>query len=177
MMDEEAAQEAARWHRKGLRLEDHDYSEEGYVYFVTLSAHHLTAPFSPPRLASAIVDALDYQRKLGRARVYAYCLMPDHLHIALSPVGGCSIPQVLQSFKSYTTKLAWQQGIPGRLWHRSYYDHVARRDEDLLAVCDYILANPVRKGLASEAADWPYSGMPDTLAVLPDIVLAGGLRP
>ncbi len=35
--------------------------------------------------------------------------------------------------------------------------------EELLKVCEYILDNPVKKGLAEEQGGWPYSGMPDLL--------------
>ncbi|MDA8216828.1 MAG: hypothetical protein M0Z94_04340 [Dehalococcoidales bacterium] len=66
----------------------------------------------------------------------------------------------MQSFKSYTTRIAWRHGYEGTLWQRGYYEHVARCLEDVLAVCEYILANPVRKGLVAEPGLWPYSGMP-----------------
>ncbi len=70
----------------------------------------------------------------------------------------------MQRFKSYTTRLAWQKGHPGALWQRSYYDHIARREEDVLAICEYILANPVRKGLVEDVGLWPFSGLIDPLA-------------
>lgn len=73
------------------------------------------------------------------------------------------MPELLQAFKSYTTRQAWKYGCQGALWQQSYYDHVARREEDVMAVCRYILDNPVRKGLVEDADAWPYSGMPDPM--------------
>ena len=50
--------------------------------------------------------------------------------------------------------LGWQ----GPFWQASYYDHVVRRDEDIEAVRDYVLENPVRAGLVENAEDYPCSG-------------------
>ncbi|MDO8689248.1 MAG: transposase [Dehalococcoidia bacterium] len=100
----------------------------------------------------------------GASIPIASCLMPDHLHLALSPIPGRGdIPHLLQGFKSYTTRLAWKHELQGVLWQRRYYDHVARREKDAAAICRYILENPVRKGLVTDAAAWPYSGVPHVM--------------
>jgi len=150
--------------RQRLRLPDFDYSDPNYVYFLTLCADGAQQPFANDALAQAVVEALLFRYRQGEFRLYVYCLMPDHLHLALSPCPGHgTVSRVIQGFKSYTTRLAWQHGIQGKLWQRSFYDHIARRSEDLLAICRYILANPVRKGLVETPEDWPYSGMLDPL--------------
>jgi REP element-mobilizing transposase RayT len=84
----------------------------------------------------------------------AACLMPDHLHWLIADAKEM-IPCVGR-LKSYSTTVAWQQGHNGRLWQRSFWDHVLRKDEDLSRVAQYIIANPVRKGLAQEARSYPY---------------------
>ncbi len=94
-------------HRKRLRLDAVDYADPTYVFFVTLCARHLSSPFSNSELACAVVDALLFQRRSGQLKLYAFVLMPDHLHAAVSPAAkGRSISEVLRSFKSYTTRLA-----------------------------------------------------------------------
>ena len=89
--------------------------------------------------------------------------MPDHLHLLLSPYTGIDITEAIQRFKTFTTNLSWKFGCEGKLWQRSYYDHVIRKREELLEVCEYILANPVRKELVGKPGDWRYSAMPDNL--------------
>lgn len=150
--------------RKRLRLEAFDYSDPDYVYFATLCARHLSSPFVDMGLASAIVDALLYHSRTGNWKLYAYVLMPDHLHVALSPCdNGRTISQLLHDFKSFTTRMGWRHGVRGALWQRGFYDHVARSERGLLAICEYIVANPVRKGLVKEVGEWPFAGMPDPL--------------
>ncbi len=150
--------------RKTLRLDAIDYSDADCVYFVTLCARYLSSPFADLQLASAIVDALLYRSRTGTWKLYAYVLMPDHLHAAISPVdNGRAISELLRDFKSYTTRIGWKHGLPGALWERGFYDHVVRRERSLIAICEYIIANPVRKGLAKVAGEWPFAGMPDPL--------------
>lgn len=43
------------------------------------------------------------------------------------------------------------------MWQRSGFDHVIRADEDLRVIIEYLLNNPVRKGMVEKAEDYPYS--------------------
>ena len=150
--------------RRRLRLKEFDYADPNYVYFLSLYARYGPPPFTNPALAEAIVEALMFRRKRGEMRLYVYCLMPDHLHLAMSPCAGKgTVSKIMQGFKSWTTRVSWQHGEKGALWERSFYDHIARSYEDLRAICEYILNNPVRKGLAITAEEWPYSGLVDPL--------------
>ena len=147
-----------------MRLEEASYSSPEMVYFATLCARDKGILFLDPELARAVVESLLWCRASDHFRIYAYCLMPDHLHIAVSPnESGICLSKSVGVFKSYTTRESWKFGFTGQLWQRSWYDHIARRDEDVIAICRYILENPLRKGLISESDEWPYSGMPDPL--------------
>jgi len=155
--------------RKAVRLRDFDYSNSDYVYFITVCAGHLSRPFLDNALAKEVLNSLLSLRSEGKIFIYCYCLMPDHLHIAVTPRVSrgrqCSedLSKILGDFKSYTTKLSWKHGIKGKLWQRSFYDHVGRKEEDLIGICNYILANPVRKGLVENPESWSYSGLLDPL--------------
>jgi len=58
-------------------------------------------------------------------------------------------------FKGKATNLSCDFGWQGKLWQPRYYDHIVRSDENLLAIAEYTLANPVRKGLAATPEDLP----------------------
>jgi len=150
--------------RQRLRIDGFDYSDPAFVYFATLCASRESQPFNDARLAQQVIDAINWSRAAGRWRVFCHCLMPEHLHLAISTGrSGMNLSRVIGAFKTWTTRLAWQSGVRGGLWQRSWYDHVARQEEDLLTICEYIINNPVRCGLVEEAAAWPYSGMLDPL--------------
>jgi len=80
--------------------------------------------------------------------------MPDHLHWLIEDAS--QMAKLVHSFKSYTTYAARTLGNGTRLWQRSYWDHVLRQDEDVRDVAEYIIHNPVRGGIVSEAAKYPY---------------------
>ena len=53
--------------------------------------------------------------------------------------------------------MACQFALPKGLWQDGYYERVLRKSEDVLAIIDYILDNPVRAGLVSRPLDYPFS--------------------
>jgi REP element-mobilizing transposase RayT len=72
---------------------------------------------------------------------------------------GASVLTFTDRYKGKTTNLSWRLGWHGKLWQPRFYDHVVRCEESLLAIGQYILDNPVRKGLTAAADDWPWSGI------------------
>ncbi len=84
----------------------------------------------------------------------ACCLMPDHLHWLLRDA--VSMSRVVGQLKGRASRRLHQAGYEGPVWQRSFWDHVLRRDEDLETVARYIVANPVRRGLVREVAEYPY---------------------
>jgi REP element-mobilizing transposase RayT len=83
--------------------------------------------------------------------------MPDHLHWLLADASRAG--DAVIRFKSLSTRVSWQRGVRGRLWQRSYWDHVIRRQEDLREVAEYIVQNPVRAGLVRQASEYPWQIM------------------
>jgi len=83
--------------------------------------------------------------------------------LVVSPSDGFSVSDFVKGVKTFAIKVARDNGLDGKLWQKSFYDHIIRKDESLVKVCEYVLANPVRKGLAARPEDWPFSGMPDPL--------------
>ena len=69
----------------------------------------------------------------------------------------------MKTLKIFTTKEAWKLGHEGPLWQENYYDHVLRSHESGMRIAQYILENPLRKGLVDTVEDYAYSGMPDQL--------------
>jgi len=152
--------------RKRLRLKNVDYANPARVYFITACAIKNTSPFSRAEIADQVVSSLLYLRQKYRFHLYVYCLMPDHLHLALSPTRESgSISEIVLRLKSFTTKFAHDHGIEGHIWQKSFYDHIVRSNEGLLDICRYILANPVRKGLTERVGQWPYAGPVDSLPI------------
>lgn len=148
------------------RLEPTAYYDPNRLYFITLCDHPTlaarlpppispTAPFLHPPLATAITQALHLRHHRGDWRLCCYCLMPDHLHLIASPRTK-PITTLVAGFESYTMRAAWDLGIGGKLWQRSFHDRVVR-DREINATIAYVLNNPIKAGLVATWGAWPWS--------------------
>jgi REP element-mobilizing transposase RayT len=144
--------------RKQIRLPSDEYSAPGNVCSITLTTAHRLPEFANVALAEECELALKRRIDAAGVTLLAYCLMPDHAHLLLSPSSGTSMLDFVRDYKGETTHLAWRYGVRGALWQRSFYDHFLRKDEDMYRVVAYILDNPLRAGLVQEPAMYRFSG-------------------
>jgi REP element-mobilizing transposase RayT len=89
-----------------------------------------------------------------RYRLFAWCVMPNHVHVVVRLFPGYSLAAVLHSWKSYTAKRAADViGITGSIWQREYYDHLLRSEGEFERAVRYVVENPVKAGLRN----WPWA--------------------
>ena len=145
--------------RKRLRLENRRiYSQDGRIFFLTICTRSKRRVFENLDLGRLCVDSL---QKIARRRgnpVYAYCLMPDHVHLVVGATERSNLTGFVQSWKSACTAIWRDLGGESSFWQRSFYDRAQRHHDDLRATCRYVLANPVRAGLVKEWREYPLSG-------------------
>jgi REP element-mobilizing transposase RayT len=119
--------------------------------------------FRDDRLARICVDAIHEATHKFEAMVWAYCVMPDHVHLLASMPEGVSLEAFVKHFKQLAGfRLKAQTGQ--HAWQISYHDRVLRREEAIPDVARYIWANPVRAGLVKDARDYPYAGPRDRIS-------------
>jgi REP element-mobilizing transposase RayT len=162
--------------RRSHRLPIGCYSVSEREFLFTLCARHRGQPFADATLAEVLVDALLWRRQHHGWTLYAYCLMPDHLHFVVrlpdgeaplvnAGVRGRAPEGVLDHVARYkrytTTQVWWKHGGCGPLWQRSSYDRVIRYNESPEDAIRYVLENPVRKGLVQDWQDYPYARVVD----------------
>ena len=150
------------------RLKDFDY--KGYQrYFVTICTHERNPIFKDNAMVRELIRVLkDTSKNSFGFKVWAYCFMPDHLHLLVEGESHDSdLKRFISSYKQHTGyyyKMHVAQGFSPaqrksfKLWQPSYYDHILRKDEDILSVAMYIVNNPVRKGLAKHFMDYEFIG-------------------
>jgi REP element-mobilizing transposase RayT len=110
-----------------------------------------------PEAASAACDALRYF-DTERYFLHAWCVMPNHVHVAFEPINPYELGAIVGSWKSFTAKAINRiLGRAGRLWAPDYYDRYIRDEAHYLATVAYIENNPVKAGLCATASEWPHS--------------------
>jgi REP element-mobilizing transposase RayT len=85
----------------------------------------------------------------------ALCVMPDHVHIILSPRTGLTLSQIMQRIKGGSAfKINNLRGQRGRLWQVEYWDRIIRSETDWQEKLGYMLRNPVEEGLTDDPWMW-----------------------
>jgi putative transposase len=144
---------------RNQRLDLELYTHANRVYFMTIRAYKNQPPFTRDDLNQIVLDTLREEQERQNCAVFTYCLMPDHLHFLVSPCrDGISVLTFTDQYKGKTTNRSWSAGWQGKLWQPRYYDHIVRAEEDLQAIAEYILENPVRRRLVEHVEDWPWGG-------------------
>ena len=98
----------------------------------------------------------EWSDKAGTA-VWAYCLMPNHVHLILAPSDEDGLRGALaETHRRYTRLINHREGWRGHLWQERF--HSFPMDEAYLLACArYVELNPVRAKLVKAARDWPWS--------------------
>jgi putative transposase len=143
--------------KKRIHLKDFDYTGY-YRYFITICTLEKQAIFVNKSVVDPIIDFLKRLSNDYNFIVWAYCFMPDHLHLLLEGTDSSSnLKKFIAMFKQKTA-FWYKQNYRARLWQINYYEHVLRRKEDTKEIAYYIFTNPVRAKLVDDYRDYPYSG-------------------
>jgi putative transposase len=104
-----------------------------------------------------------YLELLGKARersgveVWAYCLMPNHVHLIVVPRRRDSLAAFFrQAHRTYTLAINAREGWQGHLWQERFHSFVMD-ESHLLAAVRYVELNPVRAGICDTPGEWPWS--------------------
>lgn len=144
--------------RQRIRLSRETYSMAGSICSATICTSRRARVFSEERVARAAIEVLRARANKVDVPVYAFCVMPDHVHLVIGPSAHCDIVTFVAQFKNLAQRAAWALGVRGRIWQASFWDPFLRREEQVENVVQYVLNNPVRAGLSSAWQDYPFCG-------------------
>jgi REP element-mobilizing transposase RayT len=106
----------------------------------------------------ALVESAMLHFDAQRYRLHAWSIMPNHVHVLVTPLGGRTLSEIVQNWKSFTARringLLHQKGM---FWAPEYFDRAVRDASHYANVVDYIAMNPVKAGLCAQTEDWRFS--------------------
>ena len=123
------------------------------TYFITTATWNRRRLFQSPAAATLLLETLQHYRRQGRYQLHAFVVMPDHLHLLLTP----------QAVPLERTVMLIKGGSSHRLnatlpiWQRGFTDHRIRHRADFLAHREYIHHNPVRARLCQTPESYLFS--------------------
>lgn len=134
---------------------------KGSVVFLTTCTHGRRPLLACAESHELLREIWSKSARLNGWFVGHYVLMPDHVHLFACPgPEAISLAGWMQLWKSIAAK-----GInrvtrgTGAVWQPDYFDRYLRSLRDYTHKWDYVLLNPVRKGLVMNPEDWPYRGV------------------
>ncbi len=151
------------------------------TFHITINAFERIPWCTLHRTPILIIDNLVLTRNIQKARLHAFCILPNHLHVLLCP-GNKGLSAFVQSFKSNCTKdvrehLGKNAALPPQLgrrvpasykksellslihWQNGFHDERIRDDRQRSAALAYIQCNGSRHHLVKNAMDWPWTSL------------------
>ncbi len=130
------------------------------------------------RIAQIVADSLHWGANV-RYKLFAFSIMPNHIHLALKPIltgqpikkysnpekkKDYFLTDIMESFKKFTAGKANKVlGRSGAFWQHESYDHFVRNEKELYRVIHYTLWNPVKAGLARTPEEYKWNYVNDDL--------------
>jgi putative transposase len=157
------------------RVKHHDVP--GHAHYLTFSCYHGQPFLSLEEPREWLLDALVSARRKIVFDLWAWVIMPEHVHLLVRPDRDVPVSEILRHVKLPVTKRVrpWACRLGGRLksqmthgrrkgrvimrfWQRGPgYDRNLWSAEEIREKIGYVHANPVRRGLVQEPADWRWS--------------------
>jgi REP-associated tyrosine transposase len=147
----------------------------GCTYFVTTKTWEHRAIFQVPENADTLISVIFRHRDRAAFQMHEFVVMPNHLHLLLTPSDETSLEKAIQLIKGGSSfEIHRIRGHKMEIWQPGFHEATVRDEGDYLGRRNYIRSNPVDARLVIQAEDWLYGSanskfvldpMPDRLRV------------
>ena len=130
----------------------------GTSYFVTTRCWEGRNVFQVTENAEILVQTICRYRDQSHYSLHEFVVMPNHLHLLLTPSPITSLEKAVQLIKggsSHTIHKERENSV--KIWQEGFHDWTIRDAHDWQAKVEYIWLNPVRARLADSPKDWRFS--------------------
>ena len=136
------------------------------VYFATTDTWERHALFINTLLANIVVEQIVSCRDRGFYKLHAFVLMPDHLHVLVTPSDETTIEKAMQMIKSGSAhKIGTEKPQQFPIWHRGFHDRWIKDAEQFWKAKSYIEQNPVKARLAETPEEYSWSSASGKIAL------------
>ena len=146
----------------GKDLRKGRYSQPNQAYLVTTVTQQREPVFTDFYLGRIVVQAMRHQHQEGNVDSLAFVLIPDHLHWLFILKNDGNLAKIMRQVKGHSAYLIQKirrerTAVPLKqaLWQKGFHDHAIRKEEDLLQIARYIVANPLRAKLVTNLRHYP----------------------
>jgi len=130
---------------------------EGMPHHITQRGNRRQATFFSDDDYQAYIDLMAEWCKKYDVAIWAYCLMPNHIHLIAVPEKADNLRLAIgEAHRRYTRRINFKKDWRGHLWQERFASFIMD-EPHLLACARYIENNPVRARLVENAHEWPWS--------------------
>jgi putative transposase len=123
------------------------------TFFINTQTWNRQRLFQNREAAELFLETLQHYRREGHYKLHAFVVMPDHIHLLITPQI-ITLERAVQLIKGgFSRRL--EAKFP--VWQKGFTDRRMRDRADFLVHKNYIYENPVRACLCQRAEDFPYS--------------------
>jgi putative transposase len=127
----------------------------GQLHFITFSCHNRLPYLDSCKPKEILEQVIERTRRSHNFLLYAYVLMPEHIHLLLDEPKKHSLSSTLRVIKGESSKLL--KGTHRHFWQPRYYDFNVFTTRKFKEKIQYIHRNPVTRGLVSKPEDYRWS--------------------
>lgn len=131
---------------------------EDTLYYVSAKGGHNQTVFLDPTDYKDYIDLIDKYKKQYGFKLFAYVLLPTHLHMIIEVRNNIGISNIMHDINSLYTKMHNSRyKKKGHLFEARFKSVFAQKEIYLLPLIRHIHLNPMREGLVKDPADYEYS--------------------
>lgn len=156
--------------------------DNDYAYFVTITTVDWIDVFTRLNHKMTIIDSLAYCQKQKGLEIYAYVLMPSHLHMMCRAKEGFELANIMRDFKKFTSKeiirkikeepesrKEWmlelfskacghlKRNQEYKVWQDGYHAEIVASSKFIYQKLNYIHNNPVKEKVVEKPEDYLFS--------------------
>jgi putative transposase len=143
------------------------------TYALTTATYLRRALFVRTENAQLLINTIFHYRDQGRYRLHGFAVMPEHLHVLLTPAPGQTIERCAQCIKGGFSHAVRNQ-FRGEIWQPGFHEHRIRDQQDFLNQLAYIAQNPGKRGL--EDYEHVHTRFPERIDAMPEELKGTQLR-
>jgi REP element-mobilizing transposase RayT len=127
------------------------------IYHIMIRGNERRKIFLDDEDRARFIDTLQIKIEASKGKLFAFCLMDNHVHILVGE-GNETIANIMKRINvSYVIYFNKKYNRIGHLFQDRFKSEVIEDDSYLLEAIRYIHNNPVKAGIISRAADYPWS--------------------
>jgi len=129
--------------------------QTGQLHFITFSCYRRLPFLEDPEPKDTLERVIERARQSHSLTIYAYVLMPEHVHLLTDEPETRTLSSFLRVLKGESSKLL--KGSREKFWQTRYYDFNTFTTEKFVEKVQYIHRNPVTRGLVTRPEDYRWS--------------------